>query len=160
KPVPFTLAEMNRFRDVLVASGYKEANIVYLNDKTDATQFRPTKANILKQFQLLTERLRFEDSLVVVLSGHGVQYKGDAAGYFCRAGGRTGLPHKGAVVRMEGSDGLVTLLDRSKAGKKLRVVNACRNDPLSQTFLAAEKIDLVDDYQEEAPKGTLAIFAC
>lgn len=161
KAVPFTLAEMNRFRAVLLDSAFTNKNIVYLHDKTDEpVRYLPTRANIMREFRLLTERLRPEDSVIVVMSGHGIQYRDDAHGFFCPVDAKIGRDHKGTLVPMEGRDGLLTLLENSRASKKLLVVNACRNDPLSQAFLASQKVELVDDYPEEAPKGTLAVFAC
>ncbi len=61
---------------------------------------------------------------------------------------------------MVGEDGLLTMLDQSKAGRKLLIVNACRNQPTSNANLAAEKLQLRDEYNEEAPKGTVMLLAC
>jgi formylglycine-generating enzyme required for sulfatase activity len=161
KPVPFTLHEMKLFREVLIASGTTEKNIIYMHDKADQPgRFNPIRANILKEYKLLLERLRPEDSLVVALSGHGIQYRNDTSGYFCPLDAKLGPAHKKTLLAMEGEEGLLTLLEKTKAQRKLVIINACRNDPATNAFLAAEKLDLRDDYSEEAPKGTVVLFAC
>lgn len=161
KPVPFTLHEMKLFRDVLIASGTPADNIVYLHDKTDKPgRFIPNRANILKEYKLLLERLRPEDSLVVAISGHGIQYRTDASGYFCPLDAKLGPAHKKTLIALEGEEGLLTMLEKTKAQRKLVLVNACRNEPATNTFLAAEKLELRDDYNEEPPKGTVVLFAC
>jgi formylglycine-generating enzyme required for sulfatase activity len=112
----------------------------------------------LKELALLMERLRPEDSVVVALSGHGVQFAGDKYGYFCPLNANLGK--KETLLPMEGDDGLLKLLDQGKAGRKLLIVNACRNKPASNANLAAERLQLRDDYNEEAPKGTIMLLAC
>lgn len=161
KPVPFTLHEMKLFHDVLIASGTPAKNIVYLHDKTDQPgRFVPNRTNILREYKLLLERLRPEDTLVVALSGHGIQYRADASGYFCPLDARLGPAHKNTLVAMEGAEGLLTLLEISRAQRKLVLVNACRNEPATSAVLAAERLALRDDYNEEAPRGTVVVFAC
>jgi formylglycine-generating enzyme required for sulfatase activity len=51
-------------------------------------------------------------------------------------------------------------LEKCKAGRKLLIANACRNDPISGSSLAGDKIKLVDDYPENVPKGIAALFSC
>ncbi len=161
KPVSFTVGEMKLFRQVLIDSGVPDKNIVFLHDKAEQPiKFLPTRANILTQFRLLMERLRPEDSVIVAFSGHGVQFKGDQYGYFCPLDAEVGVDTKDKLLPMEGKDGLLTLLDQGKAGRKLLIVNACRNNPTSGANLAAERLQLRDDYNEEAPKGTVMLLAC
>jgi uncharacterized caspase-like protein len=161
KPVPFTVGEMKLFRQVLIDSGVPDKNVVFLHDKAEQPiKFLPTRGNILTQFKLLMERLRAEDSVIVAFSGHGVQFKGDQYGYFCPLDAEVGVDTKDKLLPMEGKDGLLTLLNQGKAGRKLLIVNACRNNPTSGANLAAERLQLRDDYNEEAPKGTVMLLAC
>src|SRR5262245_51523094 len=130
---------MKQFRDVLIVSGIAEKNIVFLHDDTpEPLRFLPTRANILKEFKLLMERLRPEDAVIVALSGHGVQFQGDKYGYFCPLGAE--LDKKDTLLPMEDAEGLLKLLDQGKAGRKLLIVNACRNNPASSANLAADKL--------------------
>jgi len=162
KAVPFTLPEMNQFRDVLINSGVPAKNVIYLHDKTDQPgRLIPNRANILREYRLLLERLRPQDSLIVALSGHGVQFKTDATGYFCPLDAKlVGRDAKKTLVPLAGDDGLVTLLEQAKAERKLVLVNACRDDPAADAALAAQKFEFRNDYNEEAPKGTVIVFAC
>ncbi len=159
KPVPFTVGEMKLFRQVLIDSGVPDKNIVFLHDEAKpAIKLVPSRANILAQFQLLMERLRPEDSVIVALSGHGVQFKGDKFGYFCPLGAE--VEKKETLLPMEGADGLLPLPDKGNAGRKLLIVNACRNNPTSSLNLAAERLQFSNEYNEEAPKGTVMLLAC
>jgi len=161
KPVPFTVNEMKLFRQVLIDTGVPDKNIVFLHDKAEPPiKFLPTRANILTQFKLLMERLRPDDSVIVAFSGHGVQFKGDQYGYFCPLDAELGVGTNDKLLPMEGKDGLLTLLDQGKAGRKLLIVNACRNNPTSGANLAADKLKFSDEYNEEAPKGTVMLLAC
>ena len=157
-PVAFTVPEMTAFRQVLIDSGTPDKNIVFLHDNAKPFRFQPTREHILKELSLLMERLRPEDSVIVALSGHGVQFAGEKYGYFCPL--NANLAKKETLLPMEGDDGLLKLLDQGKAGKKLLIVNACRNKPASNANLAAERLQLRDDYNEEAPKGTVMLLAC
>src|ERR1043165_694249 len=160
KPVPFTVNEMKLFRDILVQSGVADKNIVFLHDDARPIRFLPSRANILEQFKLLMERLRPEDSVIVALSGHGVQFHGDKFGYFCPLDARIGANTKNTLLPMEGDGGLLKLLDQGKAGRKFLIVNACRNNPTSSLNLAAEKLQFENQYNEEAPRGTVMLLAC
>ncbi len=159
--VPFTLHEMKLFRDALIASGIPQENIYFLHDKTEQTRtLVPIRANILREYKALLDRLKPEDSLIVVLSGHGVQYFGEPTGHFCPLDAKLGLGHKDSLIPMEGKDGLLTLLETTKAQRKLVLVNACRNDPAANAALAKQKVKLANDPTENAPKGTVVLFAC
>lgn len=160
RPVPFTVGEMKLFRDVLITSGVADNNIVFLHDDAKPVRFLPTRTNILDEFKLLMERLRPGDAVIVALSGHGVQFKDDPFGYFCPLDAKIGLDTKNTLLPMEGDEGLLKLLDSGKAGRKLLIVNACRNNPTSNLNLAAQKLQLRDEYNEEAPQGTVMLLAC
>ena len=96
--------------------------------------------------------------MIVALSGHGVQFEGDKYGYFCPIDAE--LDKKETLVPMEGKEGLLKLLEQGQAGRKFLIVNACRNKPANNAKLATERWHLRDDYNEEAPKGTVMLLAC
>ena len=117
----------------------------------------PSREDILREYKRVLGTLKPEDSLIVALSGHGVQYKEDPSGYFCPLDAK--LDKKESLVPMAGPEGLLTLLETTQAQRKLVLINACRNDP-SADVLAGSKVKLANDPREEAPKGTVVLFAC
>jgi len=112
----------------------------------------------VKELDLFLDGLTNDDTVVVVLSGHGVHFKGDKFGYFCPIDAK--ISTKTNLLPMDGDGGLYPRLEKCKAGRKLLVANACRNDPASSTSLAGGKFELVDDYPETVPQGIAAIFSC
>ena len=154
KKLPFTVKEMAEFRDVLLATGVAPNNIKFLRDGAQDFRFIPTKAHIEKELELLLNRVKANDTVLVVLNGHGLQFKGDKSGFFCPLGAEvlkreTMLPMDAVFAQLQGC----------KAKRKLLIINACRNDPLSETSQAAKKVTLVDSY-EEVPEGIAALYAC
>ena len=59
-----------------------------LHDKRDKTRYRPLKANLLRELDLLLAGMAASDTLVIALSGHGVQFKGDPVSYFVPVDGK------------------------------------------------------------------------
>jgi cyclophilin family peptidyl-prolyl cis-trans isomerase len=158
RPLPYTIDEMREFREVLLTSGFAKENIEFLHDQQADEKLRPTGANLLKKIKLMLNEIGPDDTLLVALNGHGVQYKGDATGYFCPV--NADLLDKKTLVAMDGKDGIYGLLETCKAQRKLLIVNACRNDPTRDLSFAAEKVQLVDRDESEVPKGIAALFSC
>jgi formylglycine-generating enzyme required for sulfatase activity len=157
KPLPYTVNDVEGFREALLATGFKDENITLLHDRC-SSRYQPEKAKILKELALLLDGLRPEDTLVVALSGHGVHFKGDKSGFFCPVDAE--LDNKATLIPMEGEGGLFDILKACKAKKKLLFVNACRNDPASDLAQAAKKVDLDDEDTDELPEGIAALYSC
>ena len=158
RPVPHTADDVEGFKKALLATGYTADHVVVMHDRMDETRFRPLKKNIMKELRLLLVGMRPQDSVVVAVSGHGVHYKGDTTGYFCPVDAQ--LDDKSTLIPMDGPAGLFDLIKQCKAKQRLLIVNACRNDPASDVALAAQKLQLDDDYPEEVPEGIAAIYSC
>jgi formylglycine-generating enzyme required for sulfatase activity len=158
RPLPYTIDEMKDFQGVLLSTGFAKENIEFLHDQQTDDKLRPTSANLLKKLKLMLEEIGDNDTLLVALNGHGVQYRGEPTGYFCPV--NADLLDKKTLVPMDGKDGIYGLLEQCKAKRKLLIVNACRNDPTRDLSFAAEKVQLVDRDETEVPKGIAAIFSC
>jgi uncharacterized caspase-like protein len=146
----------SRFQD----AGVRPENIVVMTQQRGATQARyiPSRDQIVKELNLLLEVLRPEDSLIVGFSGHGLQFKGEDVNYFCPIDADPN-DKKSLLSLTE----VYTQLDSCKAGTKLLLVDACRNDPLSQNSKAARRIEIEPVFSRPAPVfdgGTVAIFSC
>ncbi len=158
KRLPYTIKEMEEFREALLASGYDAANVKLLHDKQSDRRYLPEKVKILRQLDLLLARINPEDSLLVAFNGHGVQFIGDKSGYFCPID--ASLEDKNTLLPTEGEDGLFERLKKCKAKRKLLIVNACRNDPSSERAQAARKINLEDRDDDLIPEGIAALYSC
>src|SRR5262249_34533493 len=92
------------------------------------------------------------------LNGHGLHFKGDKVGYFVPVDGES--EDRTTLVAMDGKGGLFERLQKCKAGRKLLLVNACRNDPTDGKAFAAEKARLDDEDRAEVPEGIAALYSC
>jgi formylglycine-generating enzyme required for sulfatase activity len=158
RELPYTANDIAGFREALLATGFEAENIKVLDDKHSNHRYFPEKIKMLRELALLIEGLRPDDTLVVALSGHGVHFKGDNAGYFCPIDAK--LDDKKSLIPMEGEGGLFEILKHCKARQKLLIVNACRNDPVSNLAQAARKVDLDDEDSDVVPEGIAALYSC
>ena len=157
KPLPYSQSETEEFRQVLLKTGVDPAHVKFLHDKADR-RYLPEKRKIVAEFKLLLGRVKPEDSVIVLLNGHGVQYAGDQFGYFCPVDAK--LTDKSTLWAMDGPEGVYTLLKNCKAKRKVLLANACRNDPRSDRSLAGDKIEIVDEYADTVPEGIAALYSC
>jgi formylglycine-generating enzyme required for sulfatase activity len=110
----------------------------------------PTAANLRAEVERLLARKTKQDTILVALSGHGVQskVKGKDDSFFCPAD-----------AQMKDGDTLVSLgklvqdLDDCGARVKLLLVDACRNDPRAGRNVDVETLPRL-------PRGTAALFSC
>jgi formylglycine-generating enzyme required for sulfatase activity len=114
----------------------------------------PTAANVRQAIRELLARKTKDDTILVALSGHGIQSKVKEGGkerdesFFCPAD-----------AQMNDNDTLVSLgklvqdLDDCGARVKLLLVDACRNDPKMGRNVDVETLPRL-------PRGTAALFSC
>ncbi|HEV3384732.1 MAG TPA: caspase family protein [Gemmata sp.] len=153
-----TINDILEFKKALLETGFEEANIVLMHDKQTERRFLPEYEKILKELDLFLDDKKPEDTVLLVLSGHGVLFSGEKTGYFCPIDAK--ISNKTKLIPMDGAKSIYDQLERCKAGRKLLIANACRNDPLSGSSLAGDKIKLSDEYPENVPKGIAAIYSC
>jgi tetratricopeptide (TPR) repeat protein len=153
----YASTDMISFAGVLRNSGVPDRNIVNMNDRQSTPRFRPLGRQILKEFHLLLATLEPEDSLIVALSGHGVQLGAEADNYFLPADAE--LKDPSTLINIKT---LYAEMNRSPAGRKLLLVDACRNDPEAENARSAgiavpPPRRLAED---PVPRGTAALFSC
>ena len=147
----FAVNDAAELGDVLRGLGYKVTLL------TDATPTKPTKANIDAALKQVLRAAADGDTVVVGLSGHGLQFGTDRtkAAYFCPTD---------AVPRADRTDTLVAVSDLyrelgdSRAGVRVLLVDACRNDPTAPP--AGRTRGGVDDSVAPPPRGVAALFSC
>jgi sulfatase modifying factor 1 len=160
-----TINDVLEFKKALLETGFDEANIVVMHDRQaekdgQGARFLPEHEKILKELDLFLDGMKPEDTVLLVLSGHGVLFKGEKSGYFCPVDAK--LTPKTKLVPMDGPGGIFELLEKCKSGRKLLIVNACRDAPTvaRRTDLAGDKIQLDNEDKEVVPKGIAAIYSC
>jgi TPR repeat protein len=121
--------------------------------KTDPSR-RPTRANIERQLQVLLERCSKQDTVLVSLAGHGLQFAGVADNYFCPQDARPFDDEESRKTLLSLTD-LFRQLEQNGAGVKLLLVDACRNDPNP-----ARGRGLDGSNTPRPPRGTAALFSC
>jgi TPR repeat protein len=145
---------------VLRAEGYKPGNVVLMTQTAGAedTRFLPLAANVRKELRLLLEVLDEDDSVLIALAGHGVQFQGEDENYFCPADAR--LADKSTLIPL---GEVYKALENSRAGLKVLLVDACRDDPLSQNSRAREVVKLESvtrPRRTPPPGGVVAFYSC
>lgn len=126
---------------VLKGQGYTVQLLTPAAGKKDE-RLIPTRENIDSRLAELLRGVTRDDQILVALAGHGIQPDGAADGYFCPVDAnpsvKAGQGAEAAIVRfpetlvaITGKEGLLSKLDSSGVGRKLLLIDACRNDPES-----------------------------
>ena len=158
--LPYSEPDVVELSGVLKAEGYKPGNVVLMTQTAgaDDTRFLPLAANVRKELKLLLDEMDEDDSVLIALAGHGVQFQGENESYFCPADAR--LADKSTLIPLSE---IYKALENSRAGLKVLLVDACRNDPQSQNSRDREvvKLESVTRPQRTPPPGgVVAFFSC
>ena len=160
RPLKFSRKDIEDFATVLKQSGFKSENIVVMTDNTAELRYAAESAKIRKQLDILLAGIGDKDTLIVALAGHGVQFAGDEKSYFCPADADLNDPSHSRLLAISEIYGK---LKNCGAQRKLLIVDACRNDPVSKLSRSREvlKLESITRPQTEAvPKGVVALFSC
>jgi formylglycine-generating enzyme required for sulfatase activity len=156
----YSEADVTGLAAVLGAGGYEPGNVVLMTQTLGATKPRslPLAANIRKELKLLLRDLEPADSVVVAFAGHGVQFAGEKSTYFCPADAK--LADRSTLIPL---DDVYRELEASKAGLKMLLVDACRNDPRTKNSRSRAEVELESLDRPQVvppPGGVLAFFSC
>src|SRR4051794_8304822 len=157
KALRFATDDVITFGGVLRNSGVPIKNIVMMHDRQSNPRFKPLAKKILREFHLLLATLEPEDSLIVAMAGHGVEIGAEGDSYFLPAD--ADLKDPATLINLKS---LKDQIEQSQAGRKLLLVDACRNDPeadnargLGVTLKPPKRIS-----EDPLPKGLAALFSC
>ena len=124
----FIEADVTDLAAVLKAARYE---VTLLTGAARNASLKPTKANIEAHLKAILRHCRKGDTVVVALAGHGLQFDkqkdsdpDDA--YFCPQDARPFRDERQSLVSLTE---VYRELDRSFAGMKVLLVDACRDDP-------------------------------
>ncbi|MFL5327904.1 MAG: caspase domain-containing protein [Gemmataceae bacterium] len=125
---------------------------------TDATgeenkALLPTKINIEATLKTVFDTCKKDDTLLIGLAGHGLQFENIKDAFFCPSDARPFADRTDSLVSL---DKLYRDLDQSFAGVKVLLVDACRDDP--NATRGARGLDA--DNAPRPPRGVAALFSC
>ena len=144
-------------------------DVVVMTRQADVPERVPAFADdILTQLKRRLRDRSPDDTIIVALSGHGVQLKGDKSRadgtketYFCPE--RADLRQKSTLLAMTS---VVDEMKACAAGRKLLLVDACRNEVEPQDIAGKDfspveiELDPAGVTRRTIPKGMVALFSC
>ena len=147
------------FSRALVECGYRRRNITLMYDGQSDNRYVPEYAKIRSELDLLLNDLTRDDSVIIALAGHGVQFAGDKTNYYCPLDADP-QNHANLISLTD----IYERLHACPATRKMLLVDACRNDAVSvasRSSFAKMKLDSVSRPQvDDVPEQTIAIFSC
>jgi formylglycine-generating enzyme required for sulfatase activity len=174
RPLPYSENDINDLAAVLERTGYSHDDITILTESVGAGDFQllPLGKNIRARLGipekpgqpfkrgLALGPLDASDSIIVGLAGHGCQFDPEGESYFCPMD--ADLTDESSLIPF--SD-IARALDGCKAGLKLLLVDACRNNPQILANRAGERpvVDLPSlsrPFVKNPPGGTALFFSC
>lgn len=156
----FTESDVDRLSEALLESGYRKEDIRVLSHKAgvDDADLAPTARNIREQLKLMLSDRRQDESVLVAFAGHGVQFRGKQEHYFCPTDAR--LSDRTTLVSLTE---VYDEMKQCKAGMRLLLVDACRNDPQAEGARSRLEADLESVTRPQIltpPGGVAALFSC
>lgn len=142
-------------------------NTTVMTSESRSQKLRPTTpAKVNDVIKSVTASCSNEDTLLITLSGHGVQFSDEeltASGvretYFCPS--EASLSDKSSMVKISS---LVNLMNSAPASRKLLLVDACQEQVLSTEGKkkGAKRIELgsVHESRRSVPGGLAVLFSC
>jgi formylglycine-generating enzyme required for sulfatase activity len=146
----FSERDVEGLAQLLEPAGYR---VILLTTSAADAGRKPTLANINRELAAALKDVTKHDTILVALSGHGVQPEGGNESCFCPSDGNPKRP--ATLLPLTGKQGLVEQLADSGVGVKLLLVDACRNNPAEK---GGKGID--GSRMEALPKGVAALFSC
>ncbi|MFO0807208.1 MAG: caspase family protein [Gemmataceae bacterium] len=149
KPLAFAQQDAFDLAKLLETHQYK---IDLLCDRaaTERQDSKPTLANIRARLTAVLRECRKGDVVLVGFAGHGLQFSGEKDCYFCPSDAKPFPEERATLLSLQQ---LYRDLDRSNAGVKLLLVDACRDDPNGTRGVDA-------DAAPRPPRGVAALFSC
>ncbi|WP_197454205.1 caspase family protein [Stieleria varia] len=162
--LPWSDEDATHLGDALGGLGFQTT---VMTSGSDSFRLRPTSASkIEKQIRSVAASCAAGDTLLISLSGHGVQFSdepllpsGVRETYFCPS--EADLADKASLLKI--SD-VFQLMSDAPATQKLLLVDACQESVLSETGRrkSAKRIELgsVHENRHSVPGGMSVLFSC
>jgi formylglycine-generating enzyme required for sulfatase activity len=155
KPLQFAEADVKELKDVLTKADYE---VTLLTGSAREDGLRPTKENIERHVHDVLRKCRRGDTALLAFAGHGLQFeakddKEKSDCYFCPLDAR---PFRDEADTLVSLGKVYTELEKSFAGMKVLLVDACRDDPDAGRGTRGINADSAP----RPPQGVAALFSC
>jgi hypothetical protein len=147
----YTENDVTELAKLLEANGYEVVVLTAAAGKENPKRL-PTKANIERAMRALLDGCKRNDTVLIGLAGHGLQFADQDDCYFCPLDAK---PFKDKAQTLVSLNAVYEELRKCGAGSKLLLVDACRNDPSPDR---GRGID--NDNAPSPPKGVGVLFSC
>ncbi|MDP7279858.1 MAG: caspase family protein, partial [Candidatus Poribacteria bacterium] len=122
----YCVADVEAFSQALVeVAGFAEKN-VYLMTSRMSGRKEPTHVNVIKQLDILSQRVKPEDTFIFYFSGHGISKAGQS--FLLTTNSDTTTPNTLTISAVDLNQ-VSQILSSVQARQLLTVIDACRNDP-------------------------------
>jgi formylglycine-generating enzyme required for sulfatase activity len=161
--LPFPQRDVDALARVLIDSGYRPEHVRVMTVEHGAKndpRFLPIGQNILQEFRLLAGDRKAQDSVLIALVGHGLTRKvrvkdgngnevEKSAGFFCPM--NADIRDTKSMISL---DELYGELEQCKAGVKVMLVDACRDNPTEGNTA------VIPFAPPAVPASVAALFSC
>ena len=158
KDLPFAENDVAELAEILKQSGFRRVELLTQAEGAKDAHALPLAKTIRETIQGVLEDRDKEDLVLIAFAGHGLQFKGEKENYFCPMDAV--LTDRSTLISLTD---VYEQLKQSKAGAKLLLVDACRNDPLAGNARAAGDVELQSKTRPQIPDppgGVAAFFSC
>lgn len=142
--------DVEELAKILEPAGYK---VTLLTGSAPSGKRRATKLAIETQIKEILNATQKGDIVLLAFAGHGLQFEDQPDAYFCPVDAR---PFKDEAASLVSLSGIYDRLNKSFAGMKVLLVDACRNEPGKRGVRSG--IDA--DNAPRPPSGVAALFSC
>ncbi|MFK7767089.1 MAG: tetratricopeptide repeat protein [Mariniblastus sp.] len=155
-PLPGAETDMTDLSKVLSNKGFKRENITLMTNTAGAEDPRllPLSNNIRKQLKKLAKTCTKDDAVIIALAGHGIQQKGKKY-WFCPFD--ADLEDQATLICI---DEIYASIKNCKAQFKLVLIDACREDTLSDPSAAKDSVAGSMADLPQPPAGTATFVSC
>ena len=158
KNLPFAENDVAELADILKQSGFRRVELLTQAEGAKKARALPLAKTIRETIKGVLEDRDKDDLVLIGFAGHGLQFKGEKENYFCPMDAV--LTDRSTLISLTD---VYEQLKQSKAGAKLLLVDACRNDPLAGNARAAGDVELQSATRPQIPDppgGVAAFFSC
>jgi uncharacterized caspase-like protein len=153
--------DVHTLADLYTKAGVPNRNILLMTHRAADSDpnLIPRSDLIRANFEQFLWKLGSEDSIIVGLSGHGVQFKGDEFGYFSPIDSSLDPNRRDTLISLKE---IYHKLCQSRAKTKLLLVDACRSYPKEtssqESLFPAHSADSLA--RKQCDGKAIAIFSC
>lgn len=154
-PLRFCGSDVADLYKTLQERGFGRNDITVLHDSQERSRNRPSGAMIRQNLEALLPLADEDDFVLVGFSGHGCNINGKS--YLCPIDARP--DDAGTLISV---DWVFAQLDRCRAGRKLFLVDACRNEVVPMGRRTTDPVDqkALMNSLLAPPKGVVVLASC